>query len=135
MTIVRASYNAFANMVTGQIGEPAEARPVPITDELLLYVRRDDPARPHGFHLGHARESFGRHEEWFTNHFGSDFVGSVAALFDKVSDVSLSGLPEEEIRKSLSSAIARVEVEVPALDGPQEWAKEAVIAFEAGTYR
>lgn len=135
MTIVRASYNAFANMVTGQIGEPAFAKPVPITDGLLLYVRRDDPARPHAFHLEDARESFGRHEEWFTTHFGSDFVGSVAALFDKANDVDLDGVAEEDLGKVLKAGIARVEVEVPDLDGPQEWAREAHEAWERGTDR
>lgn len=130
MTTVRASYNALADMVMGQIGEPGLASFVPITDELILMVRRDDPARPHGFHLEDARESLSRHEEWFINHFGSDFAREVAALFDKANDVDLDGVADEDLDKVLPTAIARVEVEVPQLDGPQLWAKEAYEAFE-----
>lgn len=136
MTMVRVTYSSFADMVMGQIGEPGLAWIVSSTDDLQLYVRRDDPARPLGFDLEDPRESFDRHKEWFTEHFGADFVGQLAALFEKVEDVELSeDMTDEELHEALGSdsAVARFEMEVSELDGPQSWAKEAYEAWERDT--
>ena len=116
MTLVRVSYNALSGDVMGQIGESGQARFIPHTDELLIYVRRDDPTRLMGFQLEDAKESLSRHAKWFNDHLGADFVGEVATLFDKAADVDLNEVADEDLEKVLPSTYVRLEVEVPQLD-------------------
>jgi hypothetical protein len=135
-TKLRLTYAGYADHATGQFGQPAPSRPVPITEGVLGFFRRGGPPELVGFHLEHFSTSFDRIDrEWLAAVLSEPAVAALQMLRGQVPDElpHLTGLSDDELAAALKASVVRSEAEVPLPSPAQRaiWA-DLVRAWEEG---
>ncbi len=135
-TSLRLSYAGYADHATGQIGEPALARPVPLAQGVLGFFRRSGPPELVSFHIEHFSTSFERVDHTkLAGVLGEETVSALSQLWERVPPElpRLSGLSEEELSHAMRSSILSEETEVPVPSAAQRdiW-RQIVAAWEKG---
>jgi hypothetical protein len=135
-TSLRLSYAGYADHATGQIGEPALARPVPLAEGVLGFFRRSGTPDLVSFHVEHFSTSFERLDHArLADALGGETVSALRRLWEKVPAQlpQLSGLAEEELSHVMRASVVGEEVEIPLPSAAQRdiW-RQIVEAWEKG---